>query len=565
MPRRVTAKDLLLAALEGKGIARKLRGLNAPGGGAGPGEIIDTLGRRWSSAKHPRDSRGRFIETGGTARVFGVGIAKVIKVKGRQHITVRDRNGVDHDVPAGRVTMMARPDGTNPLGDRRGDRRKVLEEDARREADPKRGDGQEQPDLGDADGDGIPDAQDDDADGDGEPDEADDEARRKALEEDLAEADADLEQAKLDRDAEGVAAARQNIAEARAALDEHRQARQVRAAGKPAAPAGERRPGEWRQDDFAVLTRPDGRMVLAEITAVDPAGRPVKYRLTGEARDKPVAGAKLAKVPAEVVNGPKLRQAFLDWPEDGLSPDGMRGLVAKHAVKPPKTATRNRGLTPPAPAQPVDDGVKLPPGVTRGGKDANGNRLPDSDGLTRLGRGDSTSLGGTRPAAQPTPPAPRPPATPDPGARGAWSLNDDEIRTELASVESQLDGMADGDPNKAPLVRRLRTVKAEMRKRGLAEADTPDKPQRPAPAPQQQATPNAPEIAPQAPQAPVPAAPAGPPTARTAWAAAGVRSSPAPPTSSWSRWTASSPRPSRPPTARRPPTCRPGCSRCRRR
>lgn len=140
------------------------------------GAIVDKLGRKWDPKLHPRDSRGRFIETGGTARLWGGGTAKVVRILGNGKIEVQKPDGKRERVKANRLTMIARPDGSKPTDSRE----KVLGEDARRHADPKRGDGLSADDHGDQDHDGIPDAQDLDADGNGVRDDADKRAGHKA-------------------------------------------------------------------------------------------------------------------------------------------------------------------------------------------------------------------------------------------------------------------------------------------------------------------------------------------------------------------------------------------------
>lgn len=140
------------------------------------GAIVDKLGRKWDPKLHPRDSRGRFIETGGTARLWGGGTAKVVRILGNGKIEVQKPDGKRERVKANRLTMISRPDGSKPTDSRE----KVLGEDARRHADPKRGDGVSADDHGDQDHDGIPDASDLDADGNGVRDDADKRAGHKA-------------------------------------------------------------------------------------------------------------------------------------------------------------------------------------------------------------------------------------------------------------------------------------------------------------------------------------------------------------------------------------------------
>ncbi|WP_433860162.1 helicase-related protein [Streptomyces kronopolitis] len=102
--------------------------------------------RAWNPDLHPRDSKGRFIETGGIARMWGGGMARVIRALGGRNVLVE--NLATHQqstVHASRLTMVARPDGTAPTRSKR----KVRDEDERRTADPRRGTGTDTDDSGD--------------------------------------------------------------------------------------------------------------------------------------------------------------------------------------------------------------------------------------------------------------------------------------------------------------------------------------------------------------------------------------------------------------------------------
>ncbi|WP_181800970.1 hypothetical protein [Streptomyces shenzhenensis] len=137
--------------------------------------------RPWNPALHPRDSKGRFIETGGVVRTWGGKLARVIRALPHDRILVQDQTGPDefrgrrHTTSAKWVSMVARPDGSAPTDDEE----KVAEEDERRTQDPRRGNGVARDDDGDPNTPNEPHAQDDkrrpigDDDGDG-PDDDDD-------------------------------------------------------------------------------------------------------------------------------------------------------------------------------------------------------------------------------------------------------------------------------------------------------------------------------------------------------------------------------------------------------
>ncbi|MFJ3793450.1 UvrD-helicase domain-containing protein [Kitasatospora sp. NPDC090091] len=105
--------------------------------------------RPWNPALHPRDSKGRFVETGGIARLWGGGLARVLRALASDKVLVeRLDSGKQERLYANRLTMVARPDGTAPTASED----KVLAEDAKREAQAAgggRGDGITKPDAGD--------------------------------------------------------------------------------------------------------------------------------------------------------------------------------------------------------------------------------------------------------------------------------------------------------------------------------------------------------------------------------------------------------------------------------
>ncbi|MFE2157101.1 hypothetical protein ACFW9M_04720 [Streptomyces lydicus] len=107
--------------------------------------------RPWNSALHPRDSKGRFIETGGIARLWSGKLARVVRALPRDRVLVQDRaadgtyTGRRHSTSARWITMVARPDGTAPTSNQK----KVEAEDARRDQDQRRGLGLSRDDHGD--------------------------------------------------------------------------------------------------------------------------------------------------------------------------------------------------------------------------------------------------------------------------------------------------------------------------------------------------------------------------------------------------------------------------------
>ncbi|MER6616282.1 UvrD-helicase domain-containing protein [Streptomyces xantholiticus] len=109
--------------------------------------------RKWNPALHPRDSKGRFIETGGTVRLWGGKLARVVRALPNDRILVQDQtgpnefNGRRHTTSAKWVSMVARPDGSAPTDNED----KVAEEDEKRIKDPRRGNGVVRDDDGDPD------------------------------------------------------------------------------------------------------------------------------------------------------------------------------------------------------------------------------------------------------------------------------------------------------------------------------------------------------------------------------------------------------------------------------
>lgn len=109
--------------------------------------------RAWNPALHPRDSKGRFIETGGTVRLWGGKLARVVRALPHDRILVQDQSGPDefkgrrHTTSAKWVSMVARPDGSAPTDNED----KVAEEDEKRLKDSRRGNGVARDDDGDPD------------------------------------------------------------------------------------------------------------------------------------------------------------------------------------------------------------------------------------------------------------------------------------------------------------------------------------------------------------------------------------------------------------------------------
>ncbi|WP_411147385.1 hypothetical protein [Streptomyces sp. A30] len=142
---------------------------------------IKVTRRAWNPALHPRDSKGRFIETGGTVRLWGGKLARVVRALPHDRILVQDQSGPNefkgrrHTTSAKWVSMVARPDGSAPTDNED----KVAEEDEKRTQDPRRGNGVARDDDGDPDTPNDPHDADDkgrpigDDDGDG-PDDDDD-------------------------------------------------------------------------------------------------------------------------------------------------------------------------------------------------------------------------------------------------------------------------------------------------------------------------------------------------------------------------------------------------------
>ncbi|MFE6639606.1 hypothetical protein ACFVFT_38160 [Streptomyces tendae] len=133
--------------------------LNRPA--AAPAELQDpstdlevkAARRKWNPALHPRDSKGRFIETGGTVRLWGGKLARVVRALPHDRILVQDQtgpnefNGRRHTTSAKWVSMVARPDGSAPTDNED----KVQDEDEKRQKDPRRGNGVGRDDDGDPD------------------------------------------------------------------------------------------------------------------------------------------------------------------------------------------------------------------------------------------------------------------------------------------------------------------------------------------------------------------------------------------------------------------------------
>ncbi|MFD4795001.1 hypothetical protein [Streptomyces anulatus] len=139
--------------------------------------------RKWNPALHPRDHKGRFIETGGVVRLWGGKRAVVRRALPNDRILVQDAGpdgeftGRKHTTSAKWVTMLTRPDGSAPTDDQD----KVAAEDERRQKDPQRGNGVARDDDGDPNTPNEPHDRDDqgrpigDDDGDGPEDDDQDE------------------------------------------------------------------------------------------------------------------------------------------------------------------------------------------------------------------------------------------------------------------------------------------------------------------------------------------------------------------------------------------------------
>lgn len=94
-----------------------------PGGETGIEVKAKSTGK-WTRAdeiKHPRDSKGKWIETGAEVRILGVGLARVLGVgdkPGHTQVQMRDRS--TREVPNGSITVTKRPDGSKPIGPKPG-------------------------------------------------------------------------------------------------------------------------------------------------------------------------------------------------------------------------------------------------------------------------------------------------------------------------------------------------------------------------------------------------------------------------------------------------------------
>ena len=127
------------------------------GEGGVTGEIRTINGRTWNTDHHPRDASGRFIETGGSARVWGrQETGKVVRTLPDGKVEVEFSDGHRESHASQRLQMIKRPNGDEPT--KRVDA--VQDEDERRIKDPTRGNGVDADDLGDRDADGVPDYRD---------------------------------------------------------------------------------------------------------------------------------------------------------------------------------------------------------------------------------------------------------------------------------------------------------------------------------------------------------------------------------------------------------------------
>jgi hypothetical protein len=75
------------------------------------------LGQTWDENKHPRDSKGRFIETGAEVRIFGGWLGKVLRNVGGGNIEVQRTDGKSVIVNRNYLTVTKRPDGSAPTSD----------------------------------------------------------------------------------------------------------------------------------------------------------------------------------------------------------------------------------------------------------------------------------------------------------------------------------------------------------------------------------------------------------------------------------------------------------------
>ncbi|NEA53578.1 DEAD/DEAH box helicase family protein [Streptomyces sp. SID13666] len=116
--------------------------------------------RPWNPSLHPRDSKGRFIETGGVVKLWGGGLARVLRALPNDRVLVQDLQGNNrrHSMSAKWVTMVTRPDGSRPTKSKD----KVEREDLKRIADVRRGDGAALDDDGTPDSRDAPHTHDDD-------------------------------------------------------------------------------------------------------------------------------------------------------------------------------------------------------------------------------------------------------------------------------------------------------------------------------------------------------------------------------------------------------------------
>ncbi|MFC7723433.1 hypothetical protein [Nonomuraea recticatena] len=71
---------------------------------------------KFDADQHPRDRKGRFIETGASVRVWGGGRGTVVKNVGGGRIEVRLQDGSVQAIHRNYLTVEKRPDGTAPTG-----------------------------------------------------------------------------------------------------------------------------------------------------------------------------------------------------------------------------------------------------------------------------------------------------------------------------------------------------------------------------------------------------------------------------------------------------------------
>jgi len=72
----------------------------------------------WRAIDHPRDSQGRFIETGAEVRIWGGAEARVVRSVGNGRIEVERPDGTRSIIHRNHLTVIKRPDGSEPTAER---------------------------------------------------------------------------------------------------------------------------------------------------------------------------------------------------------------------------------------------------------------------------------------------------------------------------------------------------------------------------------------------------------------------------------------------------------------